>query len=244
MFMEIKQIIVVTDGKSNIGGNPITSAADAAKNGIVVNAIGIMEQKDEDHAFDEVREIARAGKGTWESTHVANLGQTMHHMTQRTVNKTIETIVGKQLKEIMGGSLNDIPPKSRGQIIDYMDHLGEDIPIKCCVVMDCSGSMANKIGTARQSIIELMNSLQGRKGKSQIAIIAFPGEKGDFYRVICDFTENISEIKRAVYELKAGGNTPTAAAMNKAIDLMMDIHDITFEEIVGNSEPLLREGIV
>lgn len=237
-------MIVVTDGKSNIGGNPVTAAAEAAKRGIVVNAIGIMEQKEEDHAFDEIREIARAGRGTWENTHVANLGQTMHHMTQRTVNKTIETIVGRQLKEMIGGNIDDIPPQARGQIIDYMDRLGEDIPIKCCVVMDCSGSMANKMGTARQSIIELMNSLQGRKGKSQIAIIAFPGEKGDFYRVICDFTENISEVKRTVYALKAGGNTPTAAAMNKAIDLMLDIHDISFEEIVDNNEPLLKDGII
>lgn len=237
-------MIVVTDGKSNIGGNPVTAAAEAAKRGIVVNAIGIMEQKEEDHAFDEIREIARAGRGTWENTHVANLGQTMHHMTQRTVNKTIESIVGRQLKEMIGGNIDDIPPQARGQIIDYMDRLGEDIPIKCCVVMDCSGSMANKMGTARQSIIELMNSLQGRKGKSQIAIIAFPGEKGDFYRVICDFTENISEVKRTVYALKAGGNTPTAAAMNKAIDLMLDIHDISFEEIVDNNEPLLKDGII
>jgi Ca-activated chloride channel family protein len=242
--MEIKQIIVVTDGKSNIGGNPVTAAGEAARKGIVVNAIGIMEKRDEDHAFDEIKEIARAGRGTWENTHVANLGQTMHHMTQKTVNKTIETIVGNQLKEIIGGSLNDIPPQSRGQIVDYMERLGEDIPIKCCVVMDCSGSMANKMGTARQSMIELMNSLQGRKGKSQIAIVAFPGFNGEFCRVICDFTENIGEIKRTVYELKAGGNTPTAAAINKAIDLMMDIHDITFEEIAVNNGPLLRDGVI
>lgn len=242
--MEIKQMIVVTDGKSNIGGNPVTVAAEAARKGIVVNAIGIMENRDGDEAFEEVEEVAKAGKGIWENTHIANLGHTMHIMTQKTINKTIGTVVGKQLKEIIGRDLMDIPPQSRSRIIDYMDKLGEEAAVKCCIVMDCSGSMANKMGTARQSIIELMHSFKGRKGKSEVAVIAYPGEKGAFFKVICDFTENIGEIQRRLLELKAGGNTPTAAAMNKAMDLLLGVQEAEFEEIILNSEPLLKEGMI
>jgi Ca-activated chloride channel family protein len=240
----IQQMIVVTDGKSNIGGNPITAAAEAAKKNIVVNAIGITDDKASDDTLYEIEKIAQAGGGIWENTMISNLGYTMHMVTQKTVNKTVETMVGKQLREIVGRDLEDIPPQSRSKIIGYMEQLGEASDIKCCIIMDCSGSMMDKMSTARQSIIELMNSLKGRKGKSQVAVIAFPGEEGAPTKLISDFTEEIEEVKDKILGLKAGGTTPTAAAINKGIELMVDFKDCELEEVVQNSEALLGENII
>ncbi|QZY54726.1 vWA domain-containing protein [Crassaminicella profunda] len=243
--MEVRQIILVTDGKSNIGGNPVTVAMEAKRENIVVNAIGIMDKSCcDDDSLCEVEKIAQAGGGVWENTMIQNLGQTMHMVTQKTVNKTIETIVGKQLKEIVGGDLSDIPPKVRSKVIDYMDQLGEEVSMKCCILMDCSGSMKNKISTARQSIIELMNSLNGRKGKSEVAVIAYPGENGEFTALISDFTQNIKELKEKIFGLKTGGTTPTAAAINRGISLMKGEKDEELEDMILNSEPLLNKSMV
>ena len=63
-------MIVITDGKSNVGGNPVTAASEAAGEGIVVNAIGIVNhQRDEDDSLYEVEQIARAGGGIWQVQH-------------------------------------------------------------------------------------------------------------------------------------------------------------------------------
>lgn len=243
--IQIQQIILVTDGKSNVGGDPVTAALEAAKANITVNAIGIMDHDTaSDEALYEVEKIAQAGGGVWENTMIKNLGQTMHAVTQKTVNKTIETIVGKQLKQIIGGDLEDIPPKSRSKVITYMDQLGEEADIQCCILMDCSGSMGNKMSTARQSIIELMNSLKGRTGKSEVAVIAYPGEKGEFTKLMSHFTENIQELKDKILALKAGGTTPTAAAINRAVALMSGRDEKENIESVGSHEALLKEVMV
>lgn len=242
---EIKQIIVVTDGKSNIGGNPVEAAVRAAREGITVNVIGIMAPQEMDDRFlQEVEEIAQAGKGVSEITMIQDLGHTMHMVTQKSMNKTIETIVGKQLKEILGNELEEIPPQSRNKIIEYMDQLGENVGLKCCIVMDCSGSMGQKIGTARQSIIELMNSLKGRVGKSEIAVIAYPGESGEHCKIINPFTADLDQIKRSVLSLKAGGTTPTAPAIGKALELMQGETGEGFTDNEWNQTPLLKESMV
>ena len=242
---EIKQLIVVTDGKSNIGGNPVTAAIQVAREGISVNVIGIMASKDMDDRFlQEVEDIAQAGKGVSEITMIQDLGHTMHMVTQKSMNKTIETIVGKQLKEIIGTELDEIPPRSRNKIVEYMDQLGESVGLKCCIVMDCSGSMGQKIGTARQSIIELMNSLKGRGGKSEIAVIAYPGEDGDYCKVIHGFTEDLDQIKRSVLTLKAGGTTPTAPAIEKALELIQGEQTRDISESEWKQAPLLKESMV
>ncbi|MEW9122376.1 MAG: VWA domain-containing protein [Thermotaleaceae bacterium] len=242
---ELKQIILVTDGKSNIGGNPVTVAAQGAKQGIAINVVGIMEQKEmEDSFVNEVEEIARAGKGISEYSYIQNLGHTMHMVTQKSINKTIETIVGSQLKEMLGTELDGISPSSRNKIVNYMDTLEESLAIKCCIVMDCSGSMTHRIGTARQSIIELMNSLKGRKGESKVAVIAYPGDGEKHYKIIQHFTEDIDIIKQEILALKAGGITPTASALSKAIEIFFEKLDIEDEEPVSAQEPLLKENIV
>jgi len=242
--IEVKQIIVVTDGKSNMGGNPVTAAAEASKYNIVVNAIGIIGDREDEEHLNEIVQISKAGGGTWESTLVSNLGCTLLAVTQKTINKTIHTIVGNQLKEIIGGSVEDIPPEKRSKVIQYMEQLGEEAEIKCCILMDCSGSMSNKMSTARQSIIELINSLQARAGRSKVAVIAFPGERGEFVKIFQPFTEDIKEIKSRILELKAGGITPTAAAINKAVELIEGKDQDEIEQIIINSEPLLKKSMI
>lgn len=241
--MKINQIIVVTDGRSNIGGDPIIAVREAVGNNIVVSAIGIVDKPDTNESpIEEIQNMAKSGRGEWELTYIENLSTTLHMLTQRTVNKTISTVVNKQLKEIIGAELDEIKPESRNKFIEYIENISDEIHIKCCVLMDCSGSMKPKIHKARESIIDLMNSLKARKGKSEVAVIAFPGSGKEMTRVISDFSDDIDIIKNEIRNMNVGGTTPTAPAIYKAIELFTNRalkSDETIEE-----EPLFAENIV
>lgn len=241
--MKINQIIVVTDGRSNVGGDPVVAAREASRNNIVVSAIGIVDKPDADESpIQEIQDIATKGGGEWELTYIENLSTTLHMLTQRTVNKTINTVVNRQLKEIIGSELDDIKPKSRNKFIEYIEGLSDEIHIKCCVLMDCSGSMKSKINKARDSIIDLMSSLKARKGKSEISVIAFPGKNKEMSSVITDFSDDIDFIKNEIYKMDIGGTTPTAPAIYSAIELFTDKAK-DFEETI-EEEPLFAESTV
>ncbi|WP_432404943.1 VWA domain-containing protein [Wukongibacter sp. M2B1] len=241
--MKINQIIVVTDGRSNIGGDPTIAARQAASQNIIVSAIGIVNRSEEDESpIEEVQKIAQNGKGEWELTYIENLSSTLQMVTQRTVNKTLSNVVNKQLKEIIGAELEDIKPQKRNKFIEYIESLGDEIHIKCCVLMDCSGSMKSKIHKARDSIVDLMNSLNSRKGKSEIAVISFPGIKGEMTDIINDFTDDIEYVKNQIYNMRPNGTTPTAPAIYKAIEIFTNKSSYSNEII--EEEPLFAESII
>lgn len=241
--MKINQVIVVTDGRSNIGGDPIVAAREAARNNIVVSAIGIVDRSDVDESpIQEIQDIAANGGGEWELTYIENLSNTLHMLTQRTVNKTINTVVNKQLKEIIGSELDEIEPKNRNKFVDYIENLSDEIHIKCCILMDCSGSMKPKINKARESIIDLMNSLKARKGKSEISVIAFPGKSREMTNLINGFSDDVDFIKNEIYKMDTGGTTPTAPAIYSAIELFTNKVK-QFEETI-EEEPFFAESTV
>lgn len=232
----LKQIILVTDGQSNIGGNPIDSAKEAYNKNIIVNTVGILNKGEKNNnAYDEVTNIAKAGGGHCEYTHIEYLYQTMKSLTIKTVNMTIQEAVNKQLKEIMGQGLESIEPSSRGKLLNYIEEFSGEIEISCCILMDCSGSMIKKIDEARYSILELMESFKNRKGRVNLAVIAFPGTKQENYEVIHDFEDELGNLKRNLYETKARGGTPTAPAINKAISIIEEYH-MEFKEGIKELE--------
>ncbi len=241
--MNINQIIVVTDGKSNIGGDPVMATKEAAKNGITVSTIGIMGKGDgEEDCIDEIRRIAKNGGGEWELTYIENLSMTLQMVTQKTINRTISTVVNKQLKEIIGQEIDEMMPKERKKFVEYIENLSDEIFLRCCIILDSSGSMKPKLIKARESIIDLMNSLKARKGRSEVAIIAYPGKNGEMYDLINGFTDDTNTILERLREIKANGTTPTAPAIYGAIKLFNNRYDK--KEIIEDETALLEENIV
>ncbi len=220
---EIKQIIVITDGKSNIGVNPVEAAAKAFKTGIVVSSIAIIDKDNmgDEKDIEEVEGIAKAGGGLCEYTHLENLGATMQLMTQKTAQKTIEQIVSRQLKSIVGVDMNNLEPQSRFKIVDFIEKYGDSINLKCIIALDTSGSMKYKLNTAKNSLYDLLANLQCRKGQSSIAVISYPGNKNELCSTICSFTDNIDILKSKVEDIKSGGGTPTGPAIEMACELML-----------------------
>lgn len=232
----IKQIILVTDGQSNAGGDPVEAAKEAFQKNIVVNTIGIMNQRDQREKFlEEIVNIALAGGGNYEYTYIDDLYQTMQSVTYKTVNQTLQSIVNKQLKEIVGEGLHNMSPAERSKILNYIDEFSEEIDIQCCILLDCSGSMASKIHVARHSIIDLLSSFKGRKGKVELAVIAFPAENTEICKIIHQFGDDERELERSLYKIKTKGSTPTASAIHYAIDLMEEYHK-NIMEVEGTKE--------
>nr|HQI16438.1 VWA domain-containing protein [Bacillota bacterium] len=63
---EIKQIIIVTDGKSGSGASSVEAAKKAYDKGIVISAIGIIDSDaGSEREAEEAKKIAEAGGGLW-----------------------------------------------------------------------------------------------------------------------------------------------------------------------------------
>lgn len=58
----MKQILLITDGCSNVGVSPVIAAAQAHTEGVTVNVIGVVDQGELGMlGTEEIREIAAAG---------------------------------------------------------------------------------------------------------------------------------------------------------------------------------------
>ncbi len=240
----MKQIVVITDGKSNVGGDPVMAANEAKRNNISISTIGIIEKDIRDEGcIEEIQNIANNGKGECQLTYIEDLRLTLQMVTQKTMNKTISTVVNEQLKEIIGSELDEIRPNQRNKFIEYIENLSDEIKLRCCILLDSSGSMKSKLGVAKESILDLMHTIKSRKGKSEIAIIVFPGKNGQMNETIQGFTNEIHRINKSLKDIKANGTTPTAPAIYKAIRLF-DNNAQKPEEIIEEETPLFEDNIV
>lgn len=214
--MELKEIIVITDGKSNVGGDPAGAALLAHKKGIIVNAIGIMDRGETEEPYIELENIAKAGGGICDIIPLSMLGYSVQMVTMQSVQMTIERAVSRQLRQITGYSLEDMEPDSRSRILEYIQKVGNEVSLKCVVALDCSGSMRSRIKTALGSVQDLLISLKTRKGRSYLGIVAFPGGAGRDSKVISGFTDDFDQLALRLNRIKTGGPTPTYGGIVQA----------------------------
>ena len=243
MSIEFKQIILVTDGESNEGVDPVLVAKGCGFKGIPVNPIGITD-RDSEESMTEIKEIAEASGGVWEHTDINKLDTAMSMLSMRSVYNTLEETVSKELKQIVGNELEDMHPNSRKKIIDLIDRLGDNADIKCCVVIDCSASMKRKIDIAKSSALNLLRVLSSRSGNTEISVIGYPYKNED-YKVLCDFTNNIIDLEKGLQAIKIGGKTPTGMALKGAISLLEGEVLLEDEDIIGKFEDgILSENVI
>lgn len=237
---EIRQIIVVTDGRSNVGISPVEAAKRAYDAGIIVSTIGILDFRgsSDEKDIEEIEEIAKAGGGLCEYSNIEDLGRTMQNLTHKTAQRTIEQIVNRQLKVIMGEDIHKLEPKYRLKLVDFIEKYGENINLKCVIVLDTSGSMRDRLAVAKRSIAELLESLQIRNGSSNIAVIAYPGEDSCMCSLICGFTNELSILKQKLELLGTGGGTPTGPAILKACELLCQYYEVHSEDVREECEDM------
>lgn len=217
----LKQIIVVTDGHSNRGVNPVQVASEASSQAITVNAIGLLHKGIlGEKGKKEIQDIAQAGEGVWDIVEVEELAQSMQLISRQSSVQTMEKLVSKQLKKVMNiDSINSLPPQKRGKILQLIEEMGENAFLQCIILLDCSGSMSSKLEIAKDSIVDLLLSLQARKGSGEVGLISFPGNGNEYSRIVSPFTQNVDKLEQALNLLQVSGGTPTGPALLDAIAL-------------------------
>lgn len=214
----LKQIIIISDGNSNVGPNPAEVAGVALEHDIRVNTIGIIDNYENRESVLELESIAQRGGGICELTDLTSLSETLSRVTMQSVYGTIEEVVSKELNNIMKENLNEMNPDMRNIIIDMIDNIGDEVPLKCLILLDTSGSMKKKIEIGKKSILELLMFLEERSGENQIGVIAFPGRKRD-YEFLCGFTDDYTKLRDYIRNIEIGGITPTGYAIEGAIKI-------------------------
>jgi len=220
----IKQIILITDGCSNAGLNPIVAAAQAASAGVTVNVIGIVDQGEIGRSgVAEAEAIAQAGNGMCRIVELKDLAQTVRMMTQKTVAETIRSVVEKELKKTFAvDSVEQLSPVKRAHVVKVMDDLSEQADIRVCLLIDTSASMRSKLSSIEDAIYDLSLSLEARAGKSEISVLHYPDASGESAAVAMSWTDRPADIRRLFGHLVMRGVTPTGPAIMGALSYMLD----------------------
>jgi Ca-activated chloride channel family protein len=218
----LRQILVITDGCSNVGVSPVDAAARAKQSRIVVNVIGVVDKGDLGQVGrDEAYSIADAGGGMCRIVEPADLSATVQMLTHQTMQLTLHEVVNQELLQVMGKSTEDLPPADRSKVMQVIDRLEDEVRLELVVAIDMSASMKDKLPTVREAVRDLVLSLQARQGEVRVAVIGFPGEKDELVRIVQPFAAdvNLTALER---QLVARGGTPTGPAIDYAIQLFDD----------------------
>lgn len=228
----IKQIIVITDGQSNQGGCPVAAASRARGAGIAVSAIGILDSgRPGDKGAAEVRRIAEAGGGIHHFVPVRELAYTISCITAQATQFTVQQQVDRTLLQLTGMSLQQFSPDVRSTILPYIARLEDEMEIHIALVLDTSGSMLQKRAELEESIKDLFVSLDSRKGPVKLAIVQYPGRKGQGAVIKPLYGDNGITLK-VLQQMVYGGFTPTGPAIDLAAAILSGGTGITGNDLV------------
>jgi Ca-activated chloride channel family protein len=215
----LKQILLITDGCSNQGEDPIAMSALAKEQGVTVNVIGVMEQDViDDQGLKEIEGIALAGGGVNQVVYSQQLSQTVQMVTRKAMTQTLQGVVNKELQQILGGAktMEDLPPEKRGEIMEVVDELGETVELEVLILVDTSASMKHKLPTVKEALLDLSLSLNARSGSNRFSVFVFPGKKTEVEKLL-DWTPRLESLSSIFSQLTTGGITPTGPAIQEAI---------------------------
>lgn len=216
----LKQILLITDGCSNQGEDPVAMAALAREQGIAVNVIGVLDDFDQEDSrgLREVESIARAGGGISQIVQTRQLVQTVQMVTKQAMTQTIKGVIDQELQDILGNSqaLEDLPPEKQTKVMEVIDELGETVDLNVCLLVDTSASMTSKLATVRQSLTDLSLSLSARMGHNLFCLCLFPGKRKPVQKVI-SWTPKLENLTRSFDKISTRGVTPTGPAIREAV---------------------------
>ncbi|MDQ0273085.1 VWA domain-containing protein [Cytobacillus purgationiresistens] len=215
----LKQILLITDGCSNQGEDPIAMAALAKEQGITVNVIGVMENDViDDQGMQEIEGMAMSGGGVSQVVYAKQLSQTVQMVTRKAMTQTLQGVVNRELSQILGNrqTVEDLPPDKRGEVMEVVDELGETVELEVLILVDTSASMKQKLPTVKEALFDLSLSLNARSGQNRFSLFVFPGKKNDVEKML-DWTPKLESLTSIFSKLTTGGTTPTGPAIREAL---------------------------
>jgi Ca-activated chloride channel homolog len=215
----LRQILLITDGCSNQGEDPIAMAALAREQGITVNVIGVIEEDTIDEkAMQEIEGIASSGGGVSQVVYTQQLSQTVQMVTRKAMTQTLQGVVNQELRQILGSrtTMEDLPPEERGEVMEVVDELGETVDLEVLILVDTSASMKIKLPTVKEALLDLSLSLNARIGDNEFSVFIFPGKRSDVEKVL-DWTPKLETLTSIFPKLSSRGITPTGPALREAV---------------------------
>lgn len=216
---KIRQILLITDGCSNSGEDPVAMSALAKEQGITVNVIGVVDQDTIDEkGMSEIEAIAMSGGGVSQVVYTQQLSQTVQMVTRKAMTQTIHGVVNRELQQILGSpkTVEDLPPEKRGEVMEVVDELGETVELEVLILVDTSASMKHKLPTVKDALLDLSLSLNARSGENNFSVLLFPGKKKDVEKLL-DWTPKLETLTSIFPKLTTGGLTPTGPALRAAL---------------------------
>ncbi|WP_280772184.1 vWA domain-containing protein [Salipaludibacillus daqingensis] len=217
----IRQILLITDGCSNAGEDPVAMSSLAKEEGLTVNVIGIMDEGDEDErGMSEVQDIARAGGGMSDVVYARQLSQTVQMVTKKAMTQTIQGVVNKEISQILGKNqaMEDLEPEKREELMEVVDDLGETASLDILILVDTSASMKNKIPRVQEALLDLSLSLRSRQGENHYCLYSFPGKRKQVEKLL-SWTPEMDSLKGSFKKLASSGVTPTGPAIMEALNV-------------------------
>ncbi|TWI53215.1 vWA domain-containing protein [Halalkalibacter nanhaiisediminis] len=239
----LKQILLLTDGHSNQGEDPVAIAALAREQGITVNVIGVVDDNHlNEKGIEEIEAIALAGGGVSQVVYAKQLAKTVQMVTRKAMTQTIHGVVNKELQQILGQhqEMEDLSPDKRGQVMEVVDELGETMDLDIFVLVDTSASMKNKLPMVQEALVDLSISLTSRMGANRFALYSFPGKRKEIDKLL-DWTPQLSSLTGIFQKLSSGGITPTGPALKTALQKFTKSGSRR-SLIAGDKEQLLEES--
>jgi len=238
----MNQILLITDGGSNVGVSPVVAAAQAYEEGIIVNVAGVIDEGSiGEYGASEIAEIARAGGGMSRIVSTKQLSQTVQMMTRQTVVGTIRQAVNQELRQVFGvSSVEALPPPKRAEVVRVMEDMGETTPLRVALLIDASASMKPKLLAVEEAIRDLSLSLQARSGESMAAVFHFPGEQESCV-LDTPWTSSTERFGSLFGKLRMRGTTPTGPALLRAIEYFRESYGKIMTEDVHPASILKRD---
>jgi Ca-activated chloride channel family protein len=211
----MNQILLITDGGSNVGESPVIAAAQAYAEGITVNVAGVIDEGTiGEYGAVEIAEIARAGGGISQIVTSRQLARTVQMMTRQTVTGSIRQAVNQELRQLFGvESVAALPPPKRAEVVKVMEEMEETVSLSVALLIDASASMKPKLHAVEEA----------RAGKSVVSVFHFPGDAQHAYCVMdCQWTSNASKIGSLFGRIRMKGTTPTGPALLEVVDYIRE----------------------
>jgi Ca-activated chloride channel family protein len=214
----LRQILLITDGCSNYGEDPIAMAALSNEQGITVNVIGVLTNDAmDDRGMKEIEGIAKSGGGVSQIVYAAQLSQTVQMVTRQAMTQTLQGLVNQELKQILNRdiSMEELPPEKRGEVMEVVEDLGEKANLEVLILVDTSASMKEKLPIVKEALLDLSLSMNARMGNNLFSVYIFPGKQREVERIL-DWTPKMESLTSIFSKLTPSGMTPTGPAIREA----------------------------
>lgn len=216
----LQQLLLITDGCSNTGTDPVYVAQTGRARGVTTSVIGILDDGAlGEQGRREAENIAEAGGGMCRIIRVAELSHTMQMVTQQTMQLTLQQVVNKELRNLVGQETDALTPDTRTKVAKFVETVTEEADVQIGLVVDVSASMTTKMPAVREAVRDLELGLAARTGSHQLFVITYPGMHGE--DAVAHRLEE-TRVADTIGAMRAAGNTPTGPALDTAIRTLLE----------------------